>query len=295
MSPRLARRGRRRRRSRSPYRDPWRRALVLEALEDRVLLSDGLLPGLEPDEPDPLASASESPIDPVLTESSSDDPVEPDGTTAEIRGTIWDDLNADGVWDTDEPGLDSRTVFIDQDGDGRVDTGEPVTVTDAEGNYAFTGLAPGTYNVQVEVAPERWQTSPGFFGEEFRVALETHSGQQYPDVAMDPAGNYVITWWDYNDWDIMARRYSADGTPQGQAITVNEADATYGHRDPRVAMFSSGDFVITWEGRGLDGSHEGIGARWYHADGTPKTSVTLVNESPYGGQLRPMVSVNEAD
>src|SRR3990172_7355320 len=101
MTARLARRRSPRRPSRSRRRDPWRRALVLEALEDRILLSAGLLPGPDPDEEAPAAS--------------SEAPIEPAGSTAQIQGTVWDDLNGDGVRDAGEPGQNGQTVFIDQD------------------------------------------------------------------------------------------------------------------------------------------------------------------------------------
>ncbi len=74
-----------------------------------------------------------------------------DPSTAEIHGTVWNDLDADGVRDAGEPGLPNWTVSLDP-GHGQC----PSTVTDARGGYAFTGLAAGTYWV-TEVMQSDWQ------------------------------------------------------------------------------------------------------------------------------------------
>jgi len=77
-----------------------------------------------------------------------------------ISGTVWDDLDGDGIRDKGEPGLSGFTLFLDQDADGEYDDGERTTTSDASGNYTFYGLAAGTYFVG-QMASEGWeQTSP---------------------------------------------------------------------------------------------------------------------------------------
>ena len=71
---------------------------------------------------------------------------------ASISGTKFNDLNGNGVRDPGEPGLAGITVFLDTNGNGVLDPGEVSTTTDANGNYTFTNLAPGTYRVR-EVEP----------------------------------------------------------------------------------------------------------------------------------------------
>lgn len=78
-----------------------------------------------------------------------------------IRGTLWDDANANKVRDAGEAPLAGRTVYVDLDRDGRLDATEPSTVTAADGSYSFTNLAPGPYHV-AQVLPAGWQqTAPG--------------------------------------------------------------------------------------------------------------------------------------
>ncbi|MBI1324880.1 hypothetical protein GC170_17075 [bacterium] len=89
-------------------------------------------------------------------------------TDGSIDGTVWNDLNFDGIRQTDpgtgeftEPGLEGWTVFIDTNGNGALDDGELSTLTDANGNYAFISLAEGDYEV-TEILPEGWESSPEF-------------------------------------------------------------------------------------------------------------------------------------
>ena len=63
-----------------------------------------------------------------------------------IAGTVFDDLNNDGVQDAGELGIAGVEVTLT----GTDDLGNPVsltTTTDADGNYIFTDLRPGTYTV----------------------------------------------------------------------------------------------------------------------------------------------------
>ena len=77
-----------------------------------------------------------------------------------IRGTVWNDVNADGVVAPTDPGLGDWTVFLDLNGDGALGAGEPSTVTDAAGVYTFSSVVVGTYQV-TEVLKEGWNVSPG--------------------------------------------------------------------------------------------------------------------------------------
>ena len=67
-----------------------------------------------------------------------------------IGDTVWQDNNGNGVQDAGEPGIPGVTVDLNEPGpDGVCGTGDDVNigsdVTDANGNYLFTGLPEGTY------------------------------------------------------------------------------------------------------------------------------------------------------
>ncbi len=70
-----------------------------------------------------------------------------------IMGTVYNDVNINGVQDASEPVEAGATVYIDANNNGVLDPGEASTVSDANGQYAFTGLAPGNYVVREQVVP----------------------------------------------------------------------------------------------------------------------------------------------
>ncbi len=68
---------------------------------------------------------------------------------ASIGDRVWVDIDQDGVQDTGEPGVAGVKVYL-LDGAG-VQVGGPVT-TNANGDYLFSNLTPGTYSVQFDLA-----------------------------------------------------------------------------------------------------------------------------------------------
>ncbi|MGX9721607.1 SdrD B-like domain-containing protein [Stenotrophomonas acidaminiphila] len=83
-----------------------------------------------------------------------------------ISGKVWIDRDNDGVVDPDEPGLANVTVTLT----GTDLVGNPVTrevTTDADGNYSFDELPPGTYTVtepQQPAGTHDGRTVPGSTG-----------------------------------------------------------------------------------------------------------------------------------
>ena len=87
-----------------------------------------------------------------------------------IYGTKFEDLNGDGLWDeTSEPGIGGVYIYLDEDGDGRIDIGERATVTGQDGSYFIDLTSPsyapavpsGTYQIREVLSPGWTQTAPG--------------------------------------------------------------------------------------------------------------------------------------
>ncbi len=79
--------------------------------------------------------------------------------SATIQGTIFNDLNSDGVFDAADRPIVDAIAFIDANNNGVLDDGETSTRTAQDGSYFFHVEA-GTHIIR-EVAPDKFtQTSP---------------------------------------------------------------------------------------------------------------------------------------
>ncbi|NLF70791.1 MAG: tandem-95 repeat protein, partial [Candidatus Anammoximicrobium sp.] len=70
--------------------------------------------------------------------------------TASLSGTVFNDTGSppNGSLDTGEVRTAGVTVYLDLNGNGALDAGEPTRVTNSLGQYTFTGLIPDTYVVR---------------------------------------------------------------------------------------------------------------------------------------------------
>lgn len=115
-------------------------------------------------------------------------------------------------------------------------------------------------------------------GPEFLIATDGSPWEQ-PEVVRDAAGNFLVVW--QAEQAIHARRYFADGTPQGPRFTVSPPDALL-PSNPAVAMNASGGYVVAWEDFDLDADGIFIYAQSFTADGLPHSGVLEVAELTQG-------------
>lgn len=109
-----------------------------------------------------------------------------------VAGTVWDDTNANGVFDAGEPGLSGATVYVDADNDGTLDPGETSFVTIAGGAYSFTGLTAGTYNIRA-LASGRRLTAPAGGVRTVTIATDQYlTGQTFGFTAAVVIGGVVF-------------------------------------------------------------------------------------------------------
>jgi hypothetical protein len=114
---------------------------------------------------------SQAPAPPMIPPPPPSSPPPPPPALATIAGLVYADLNNNAQREDHESTLSDRVVYLDTDGDGQLDEGEPQATTDADGWYELTGLmAETTYTVRVVTAADEFASS-------FDVSLE--EGEYY--------------------------------------------------------------------------------------------------------------------
>ena len=77
-----------------------------------------------------------------------------------LSGNVFNDFNRNGLHDPGEPGVAGWTVYLDLKRDGHDDPGDPQAVTDAAGNYTFSNVPAGSYQVGLVTQPGWTQSRP---------------------------------------------------------------------------------------------------------------------------------------
>lgn len=80
--------------------------------------------------------------------------------SSSISGSVFNDLNFDGLIQNGEVALAGVTVFLDINGNEVRDFNEPRTVSGPTGDYSFVNLGKGSYSVRVSLENGIDQTSP---------------------------------------------------------------------------------------------------------------------------------------
>jgi hypothetical protein len=156
----------------------------------------------------------------------------------------------------------------------------PHVAMDAVGNFVVVWQSVAQYGASYGIFGQRYDAAALPLGGEFRVNTYTTSSQRAPDLAMDPAGNFVVVWaslmQDGSSDGIFGRRYDAAGVPVGVEFQVNTYTMN-SQTEPAVAMDSGGSFVVAWQSATQDGDLDGIFGRRYDAAGMPRSGGFRVN------------------
>ncbi len=105
-------------------------------------------------------------------------------------GFKFNDLNGNAFPDAGEPRIAGVWIYIDLDGDERIDLGEPQAQTDSNGRYSLKFPGTGTYTIRELVTPGFVQTLPGpARNNAYTVTLTGNSAIDGPNIA---GLNFVI-------------------------------------------------------------------------------------------------------
>src|SRR5439155_1754908 len=174
----------------------------------------------------------------------------------------------------------------------------PAVATDGAGNFvvvwedfanAFGGRG---------IIGQRYSSSGAPQGPEFRVNTYTTYFKQYPAVAADGAGNFVVVWGSFvqdgSSTGVFGQRYGSSGAPQGAEFRVNTY-TTSSQGYPAVATDSTGNFTVVWysyqEG---PGNGFGIFGQRFSSGGVPQGPEFRVNTQAYNTQVFPAVAADSA-
>src|SRR5437870_4177262 len=99
----------------------------------------------------------------------------------------------------------------------------PSVAVDSLGNFivVWTSLQDGS---GYGIFGQRYASSGAPLGPEFRANTFTTSNQNFPSVASDSSGNFVVVWSSLQDgsfYGVFGQRYASSGSPLGPEFRVN--------------------------------------------------------------------------
>ena len=170
-----------------------------------------------------------------------------------ISGEKFNDLNGNGVQDAGDPGLPGWTIDL-LDASGAI---VATTVTDADGNYSFTDVGPGTYTVQEELQGGWIQTFPAPPG---TYTFTASSGSDQSGLLF---GNFQLVTFAGTVYNDLNGNGSLDpGDPGLQGWTVNLLDSS-GNLVATTTSAADGTYSFANIGPGLYTIEEVNQAGWY--------------------------------
>ena len=154
---------------------------------------------------------------------------------ADITGTAFVDSDGNGIRDAGEPGLEGVYVYADLDGDDRPDLGEPGAISNDEGSYSINFPGAGTYTLRSDLEPGYERTFP--VGEEHTFTYDGLTLDDNYDFGFLPS-------LDFGDApDSYGTSVSADGARHGitEGLSIGSSVDREGDGLPSVA--GTGDDV----------------------------------------------------
>ena len=148
------------------------------------------------------------------------------------------------------------------------------------------------------VFAQRYGSSGAPLGPEFRVNTYTTSFQAARSAAVDPLGNFIITWssstQDGSNHGAFGQRYSSAGTPLGPEFRINTWTTGF-QSYPQVTADASGNFTVIWSGLGFqEPTNLGIYGQRYASNGAPLGPEFHVNTYVPGDQYLPSLAMDAA-
>ena len=126
-------------------------------------------------------------------------------------------------------------------------------------------------STDTDIKAQRYDSSGNKIGGELVINNSSGTLDGQPAVAMDSFGDFVVTWtrsFSGGDKDVLAARFNSSGTNRaGANRTISVASSSKPEYEPKVAVNSGGDFVVSYT---LDftASDQDVVAKMYRDSGS---------------------------
>ena len=172
----------------------------------------------------------------------------------------------------------------------------PSVATLENGNFVVTWATTGAEPFPAGsgsdgISARMFDRSGGPVGGEFKVDTSGSTSLFEPEITALENGGFVISWADWDGFEVKARLYDANGFPAGAEFTINAN--TNGTQDSAdITALASGGFVATWRttDAAADGSGEAVKAQIFAANGARVGGEFLVNSHKPDGQYDPSIT-----
>ncbi|AUN32601.1 hypothetical protein C0V82_19915 [Niveispirillum cyanobacteriorum] len=125
----------------------------------------------------------------------------------------------------------------------------------------------------------------------FRVNTTTAGDQELSSITGLSNGGYAVAFThrvSTTDYDVHVRVYGPEGG-RGTDIKVNQYSGSF-QTNVRVTAGSNGDFLVSWQSSGQDGSGYGVYGRLMSADGYFLGSEFQINQNTSDNQVGPAIT-----
>jgi len=177
------------------------------------------------------------------------------------------------------------------------DQERPVVAMDGHGNFVVAWIGPDRTNPsRTAIFAQRFAANGERLGGESQVSEAADGFEDFPRVAMDPQGNYVVSWDHQPVGRSWMRLYRSDGTPVRKPVPLTHEP---GQLAAQVAFAANGTFGAVWVDIGEEGGLEDLYTQRFSASpgaelclfrrgelvcDTGRTGGTAEVRYPFGGE-----------
>ena len=170
--------------------------------------------------------------------------------------------------------------------------------SDADGNVVVVWQSDAQDGSSMGIFGQRYGSTGGPRGTEFRVNTYTTDFQNSPSVASDSGGNFVVVWQSfsqegasvaYASYGVFGQRYGSAGAPLGAEFRMNSY-TTGGQTLPSITSDSGESFVVVWTSFEQDLDGDGVFGQRYGSAGAPFGTEFRVNSYQVNYQSSPFVA-----